>query len=172
MNSLRTNPNNANQTYVDDVTVELRDAVTLELIDAKVTPLYPDGSVQCAFSSALNGVYYISVKGSNSVKTWSATPIAFGTATVDYDFSDASNKAFGDNMIEVSSGVWALISGDINSDGNVDNADFSSWETDANEFAFGVYVTDLNGDGNVDNADFSIWEANANNFVFSISPTP
>lgn len=172
MNSLRTNPNNATQTYVDDVTVELRDAVTLELIDTKVTPLYPDGSAQCAFSSALNGVYYISVKGSNSVKTWSAAPIAFGTATVDYDFSDAVNKAFGDNMIEVSSGVWALISGDINSDGNVDNADFSSWETDANEFAFGVYVTDLNGDGNVDNADFSIWEANANNFVFSISPTP
>lgn len=172
MNSLRTNTNNATQTYVDDVVVELRNATTLELIDTKVTSLYPDGSAQCAFSSSLNDFYYITVKGSNSVKTWSATPIPFGTATVDYDFSDAVNKAFGDNMIEVSSGVWALISGDINSDGNVDNADFSSWETDANEFAFGVYVTDLNGDGNVDNADFSIWEANANNFVFSISPTP
>jgi hypothetical protein len=171
MNSSRINQSNAGQLYVDDVTVELRDAVELTLIASKNAQLFPDGSVHCEFSSAITGSFYITVRGTNSIKTWSATPVTISAETL-YDFSDASNKAFGDNMIEVSSGIWALISGDINNDGNVDNIDYSTWETDANEFASGVFATDLNGDGNVDNIDYSIWEANANNFVSSITPIP
>jgi hypothetical protein len=67
-------------------------------------------------------------------------------------------------------GVWGCYIGDINQDGNVDNSDYSNWEVDANEFAFGNFATDLNGDGNVDNSDFSIWENNSNNFIFVITP--
>ena len=39
---------------------------------------------------------------------------------------------------------------------------------DANNFEFGAFPTDINGDGNVDNADYLIWETNANNFIFSV----
>jgi hypothetical protein len=73
-------------------------------------------------------------------------------------------------MIEVTSGVFALYSGDINQDDNVDGTDYSFWETDSNNFEFGVFSTDLNGDGNVDSADYSIWESNNNIFVSAIFP--
>ena len=75
-------------------------------------------------------------------------------------------------MALLATGIYGFFSGELNGDGNIDNDDYSLWETDANNFEFGVFSTDLNGDGNVDNADYSIWETNANNFVFSLRPTP
>lgn len=159
-------------TDVTDVIVELYDATTLTLVDTVTTVLKTDGTAVANFSSSPSGSFYISVKGNNFIQTWTALPVAVGSTPLTYDFSDAANKAFGDNMIAIDSGVFAFYSGDINSDGSVDNTDYSIWEVDANEFAFGVFVTDLNGDGSVDNTDYSIWEANANNFVFSFTPTP
>ena len=104
------------------------------------------------------------------ISTWSKLPQTVGTTPLNYNFTSDSSKAFGDNMVEVNPGVWAFFSGELNADGNVDLLDYSLWEADANNFAFGVYATDLNGDGNVDLLDYSIWEANANNFVFSYIP--
>ena len=72
--------------------------------------------------------------------------------------------------MQLENGVWALYSGDINLDGNVDNSDYGLWESDANSFANGNYSTDLNGDGNVDNSDYAIWEGNANEFIYAIIP--
>lgn len=158
-------------TDVADVTVELYDSTTLALVDTTTAVLKTDGTAVCTFTTSPSGSFYLSVKGSNFIQTWSATPVTVGSTPLDYDFSDAATKAYGDNMVLVD-GVYAFFSGELNGDGNIDNADFSLWETDANEFAFGNFITDLNGDGNVDNADFSIWEANANNFVFSFTPTP
>lgn len=158
-------------TDVADITVELYDSTTLALVDTTIALLKTDGTAVCTFTTSPSGSYYLSVKGSNFIQTWSAAPVTVGSTPLDYDFSDAATKAYGDNMVLVD-GVYAFFSGELNGDGNVDNADFSLWETDANEFAFGNFITDLNGDGNVDNADFSIWEANANNFVFSFTPTP
>ena len=159
-------------TDVTDVTVELYDTTTLSLVTSTTAVLKTDGTAVCTFSSAPSGSFYLTVKGSNFIQTWTASPVTVGSTPLAYDFSDAATKAYGDNMALIDTGVYGFFSGELNGDGNVDNADFSLWETDANDFAFGAYITDLNGDGNVDNADFSIWEANANNFVFSVTPTP
>lgn len=159
-------------TDVADVTVELYDAGTFALVTSTTAVLQTDGTAVCTFSSAPSGSFYLTVKGGNFIQTWTAAPVTVGSTPLTYDFSDAATKAYGDNMTLIDTGVYGFFSGELNGDGNIDNADFSLWETDANEFAFGAYITDLNGDGNVDNADFSIWEANANNFVFSVTPTP
>ena len=87
-----------------------------------------------------------------------------------YDFSNASNKAFGSNMKEVSTGVWASFSGDINQDENVDLLDLGLLENSINNFEFGYFATDLNGDGNVDLLDNPIIEENINQFIFSVHP--
>ncbi len=172
MRPVRANQGNGESTTdVDLITVELRDNTTPTIIiDSITTILEVDGTAVCNFTSAPNGSYYVVVKHRNSLQTWSATAVTVGPTVATYDFSDASSKAFGNNMIEVETGVWAFFTGDINQDGNIDNSDYSFWETDANEFGFGNYVTDLNGDGNVDNTDYSIWEKNANNFVFVVTP--
>ncbi len=170
------NPVLANQTgsgffaNVEEIQVELHHPTTLALVSSVTGTLYTDGNIQVGFPATTPGQYYIVVKGNNFIETWSATPQTLGAVPLSYDFTSAASQAFGNNMKEVRPGVWAFYSGDINQDGNVDNSDYTLWETDSNNFAFGPFATDLNGDGNVDNSDYTFWETNANGFVFAITP--
>lgn len=160
----------SNATDVDTVTLELIDPTTFLIIATSNAMLQTNGNVSATFNSALSGSYYLAIKHRNGIKTWSSLPIAVSASTPLYDFTNASSKAYGGNMVEIETGVWGFYSGDINQDGNVDNSDYTLWETDSNAFAFGNYSTDLNGDGNVDNSDYTIWETNSNNFIYSIQP--
>ncbi len=170
MRSVKNNQTNSNDlSKVDTVSIELRNLAG-NLVGSTTSNLNTNGNAIALFSNVLPGSYYIGIKSSNSVKTWSATPQTIGTIPLTYDFTTSASKAFGNNLVQLTNGVYGLYSGDINNDGNIDNSDYSNWEIDSNDFAFGFYATDLNGDGNVDNSDFSIWEMNSNNFVFSATP--
>jgi hypothetical protein len=159
-----------NADEVEMMTVELHDATTYALVDTATAMLHADGTLSASFGTAAAGSYYIAVKGRNIIQTWSATPQTVGTTPLSYDFTSSASQAYGDNMKEVEAGVFAMFTGDLNSDDNIDNVDFTTWEVDASEFAFGDYATDMNGDGNVDNVDFLIWETNASNFIFAFYP--
>jgi hypothetical protein len=102
--------------------------------------------------------------------TWSAAPIAIGATPVYYDFSTAASKAYGNNQIQKEPGIWAMYTGDIQQDENIDLLDLSLLEVDINNFENGYFVTDLNGDGNVDLLDAPLLEDNVNNFIYSIHP--
>ena len=164
---------NHTMNVTDSITVELHEDVPTNaypLIESYKNILSQNGIINCIYS---NNVFakscYIVLKHRNSLQTWSETPVLIQTNT-SYDFSTAANKAYGSNQVEVETGIWAIYSGDINQDDIVDNSDFSLWETDANNFSSGYFVSDLDGNGSVDNADFSIWEANANAFVSVVKP--
>ena len=73
-------------------------------------------------------------------------------------------------MKEVSAGVWAMFSGDINQDENVDLLDLSILDSSISNFDFGYVSTDINGDSNVDLLDNPIIEENINQFIFSVHP--
>jgi hypothetical protein len=156
-------------TIVDDILVELRHPTTFALVASTQGVLQTNGTAACTFSTAQSGSFYIVVKHRNAVQTWSANPVVIG-ATSSYNFSASANKAYGDNMKEVESGVWAFYTGDVDQNGNIDIPDYSQWEADYNEFASGVFATDLDGNGNVDISDYTIWENNYNNFVSTVSP--
>lgn len=160
---LSSNPND-----VSDLLVELRNA-SGALIASTTTTLKTNGTATCLFPP-LNGTYFIGVKTTNSVKVWSSSPQLISIVPTQYDFTTSVTKAYGNNLMALDNGKFAVYSGDINNDGNVDNSDYSAWEMDANNFAFGYLATDLNGDGNVDNSDYSIWEMNSNNFVTTLTP--
>lgn len=162
-------------TDVETITVELHDATAPYALAATTTAmLKTDGTVTANFNTAPSGSYYIAVLTRNAIQTWSATPQTVGSTPITYNFSDAITKAYADNMIEIEAGIFAFFSGDItdglSQDGLIDGADYSKWEADNNDFAFGVFATDLNGDGLVDGADYSIWESNNNNFIFANIP--
>ncbi len=161
----------SDNTNVDSITVELRNAVSpYSVLVSSQAMLKTDGAALATFPTSVpNGNYYIVIKHRNSIETWSSNAIAISSNT-NYDFTTASNKSFGNNMIEVDPGVWALYSGDINQDENVDLLDLSILEADISNFQFGYLATDMNGDGNVDLLDIPIVEANINAFVFSIHP--
>jgi hypothetical protein len=157
-------------TDVEDITVELHDAVDYSLVDTAIGTLKTDGALSVTFNTAAAGSYYIAVKGSNLVQTWSAAPQVVGTTPLNYDFSTSASQAYGDNMSEVEPGVFALYQGDLSLDDLVDFGDYTIWEAKYLDFAFGVEPTDLNGDGLVDFVDYTIWEANYLNFIFAAYP--
>ena len=157
-------------TASDSIDVELRDENTPTIIVASVRViLNQDGTAECNFP-ALTGNYYIVVKHRSAIQTWSAMPVSFATSPVNYNFSNADSKAYGNNMILVDTGVWAFYSGDVAVDENMDLLDLGLVETDISNFGFGYLATDLNGDGNVDLLDSAPIETNISNFIFSNHP--
>lgn len=153
----------------DSIDVELRDATSFALVQNIRTVMNQNGTSTCVFPS-VSGNYYIVVKHRSALQTWSANPIAIGSSPATYDFSLAASQAYGSNQVEIASGVWALYSGDIIQDENIDLLDIGECEIDINNFGSGYLTTDLNGDGNVDLLDSTPLEANVANFIFSSHP--
>ena len=153
----------------DDITVELHDEYTYANIASGIASLHTDGTTSISFPS-ISGMYYVVIKHRNTLQTWTATPVLLGSTPLNYDFSNASSKAFGSNMKEVEPGIWALYSGDLSPDENIDLLDITDIETDVQNFEYGYFSTDLNGDGNIDLLDFPVIEENIANFVFSSHP--
>ncbi len=157
-------------TDVEDMTVELHDALDYSLVDTAVGTLQTDGTLSVTFNTAAAGSYYVAVKGSNIVQTWSATPQTLGAVALSYDFSSAASQAYGDNMLEAETGVFAMYQGELVIDDLVDTQDYSVWEVSYLNGDFGVQPTDLNGDGLVDTQDYAMWEVNYLLGVFASYP--
>ena len=79
----------------------------------------------------------------------------FSAGSLAYDFTTASNKAFGNNMILIES-KWCIYGGDVNQDGFVESTDVNIVFTDNVNGAMGYVSTDLNGDNFTDAEDLSI----------------
>jgi hypothetical protein len=162
----------------DDVIIELYSASNVT--SNSPGPYTPDYVINTTASTAgtilsefpvatLGNDFWISLKQRNHINTWSANAITINEYT-NYNFTDAANKAFGSNQIEISTGSWALYSGDVNQDVTIDIFDFLEWDADNQSFNSGYYATDLNGDANVDIFDFLIWDPNNQNFIGTITP--
>ena len=163
-------------TLTDTILVELHNALyPFDLALSKKAVLHTDGSAVCTFNYVngnyyLGNLYYVAIRHRNGLLTWSANPIAFDSTTVVYDFSTSSSKAYGDNMLEVEPGVWAMYSADLNQDQNVDLLDMPILEADIAEYMFGYAATDLNGDGNTDLLDVIYMDYGIANYLFSMYP--
>ena len=123
------------------------------------------------FEEALNGNYYVVIRHSNSIETWSRNGGEIYTkgVTFNYDFTTAADKAYGNNMIQKGS-RYCIFNGDINQDGVIDGADVSVIDNDAAEFITGYSVTDITGDGIVDGSDVLIAGNNSADFVVAVKP--
>jgi hypothetical protein len=156
---------------VDTLTVQLRDQFDPTIVVAtSQAVLQIDGTASFTVpSSVIGNNLYVAIFHRSAVQTWSATPITF-SSTTSYDFTTSASQAFFDNQVEVETGVFAIYSGDINQDENVDIFDAPELDSDIANFFFGYYRTDLNGDGNVDLLDSPTLETNINGFIFSIHP--
>ena len=141
----------------DTVTVELRNAsVPYTLVDQAKIFLNSTGQSSGKFYNAMNGVpYYIVLKHRNAIETWSASPQAFVANTLSYDFTTASNNAYGNNLKLIGS-KWCIYGGDVNQDGFVETTDVSQVFTGNVNGTTGYISTDLNGDGFTEIEDLNI----------------
>ncbi|MEZ4821547.1 MAG: hypothetical protein R2942_03685 [Ignavibacteria bacterium] len=125
------------------------------------------------FSNATNGTnYYLEVKHRNSIRTWSKTTVGFASGTLNYNFTTAANKAYGDNMkqVDTSPVYFAFFSGDANQDGFVNLTDVISVNNGSSNFSSGYVLTDMNGDLLTDLTDVVITNNNSSQFVSIIQP--
>jgi hypothetical protein len=107
------------------------------------------------------------------METWSASPVTI-SSTTSYDFSTGLGQAYGDQindpMKNMSSGVYAMYSGDVNQDGTIDLSDLTLTQNDVSNFAFGYNSSDCSGDGGTDLSDLIIIQNNATLFLFKATP--
>ena len=123
------------------------------------------------FVNAPSGTYYLVLKHRNSIETWSkpgGEAIIKGS-TINYDFTNAQNKAYGNNMVQKGT-KWCVYGGDVNQDGVVDLSDLSLVDTDNLNFQTGYRATDINGDLLIDLSDLQIVDINNLRFVSKVTP--
>jgi hypothetical protein len=142
-------------------------------VDSAKSKLDSSGAGTFFFSNISNGTnYYIVLKHRNSIETWSNSGNSFTSGSLVYDFTTASNKAYGSNQIQIDASPvrFAIYSGDVNQDGAVDLSDLSLIDNDAYNFVSGYKKTDLNGDNFTDLSDYTIADNNSYNFVSVVKP--
>jgi hypothetical protein len=138
------------------------------LIQSKKVEVGTNGTTAVNFS--ILGSYYLVIYHRNGLQTWSANPVNITTSSVLYDFSSSATQAYGSNQKQVEPNVWAIYSGDLSADENIDLLDQGLLESAINSFASGYVASDINGDGNVDLLDVPTPEVNTNAFIYSIHP--
>jgi hypothetical protein len=120
----------------------------------------------CQIPSYLSGTYYLVVNHRHSIQTWSKEPIFLAyTGDVGYDFTDQSNKAFGNNLKKVAPDKYAIYTGDVNQDEIIDKSDIETISVAAGKFIRRYNNMDLNGDGTTDAFDLILCD---NNFSLEI----
>jgi hypothetical protein len=152
----------SNKTDVDYVTVELRTAANPNTVAYTYTGiLQRNDTLICNFDPGATGnSYYLVVKHRNSLETWSANPVTI-TPGGGYDFTTGAGQAYGNNMAALGGGKYAIYSGDVDQDGDIDTDDKNAIQNALPSFIRGSYnVLDINGDGSVDAGDSRIIKNN------------
>lgn len=168
--------NSGTDTQVSDtIKVYLRNSVSpFAKVDTAINVVSSNGTASLLFGNAPTGQYYIVTTHRNSLETWSKSggEILTRAATANYDFSNASSQAFGNNMkpIDASPERFAVFSGDVNQDGFINLTDVVGIYNDAGNFVTGYKVTDVNGDSITDLSDIIIANNNSVGFVTLVRP--
>ena len=148
-------------TVCDTITVSLASNLSPYAVEYSVKgTINTSGDGTFTFPGAAFGKsFYLVINHRNTLETWSAVPFGLPASVNSYNFSTAASQAYGSNMIGYS-GVFAIISGDVNQDGIINASDILDMENSLQLINFGYYPSDLNGDKLVESADFSLIENN------------
>ncbi|MEO8665918.1 MAG: exo-alpha-sialidase [Ignavibacteria bacterium] len=159
----------SNNMISDTARVYLRNAsAPYAIVDSSKSKLDINGTATFNFSNTSNGTpYYIVIKHRNSIETWSSSGNPFISNLLTYNFSTASNKAYGNNMksVDASPVRFGIFSGDVIRDGFVNLTDIIKVLNDGTNFVSGYVVSDVSGDNSVNLTDLLITSNNSSGFV-------
>jgi len=117
-----------------------------------------DGNEGLDFTSVPNGAYYIVVRQCSHLAVMSSIPVQLGNSNP-YDFTTSESKAKGANQLTLVNGIYAMIGGDYDANGIINNLDFNKWNI-SNSLVNSYVSWDGDGNGIVNNQDFNIWTVN------------
>lgn len=103
---------------------------------------------------------YVALKHRNHLAVMSATPLAFTNQVLSCDFTAGSDRYWGGiaGCVELKPGVWGMIAGDADGDGEILQADGDIRASQTN-CATGYWRGDFNLDGAVDGEDETLLAA-------------
>jgi hypothetical protein len=148
----------------DKITVELHNSTNYNIIEHSFNDvdLSISGVAQISIPVSISDNYFITIRHRNSIETTSSNPVSFMYPLINYSFIQAAD-VYGNNLLLMLDGWYAIYGGDVNQDGFIDTGDSSPIDNDQFNFISGYVVTDTNADGTiVDNNQF--------NFVGSSTP--
>jgi uncharacterized protein (TIGR02145 family) len=122
-----------------------------------------DGSSPLQFNVSVTSNLYAVVMTRNHLSIMSGYPLQLSGGVYAYDFTTAADKVYGgvNGHKQIAGGVWAMVSGDGDSNGNVNNADkIDVWKPQSGNS--GYLNGDFNMNGQVDNVDKNeYWKPNS-----------
>ena len=166
----------SDQMIADTLRYYLRSAVfPYTVVDSSKAKVNAAGNALVPFTRAQQHTnYFLVLRHRNSIETWSSTVINFSqfTKQAQYNFTDLSSRAFGDNMKQVNSSPvrFAAFSGDIDQNGFADLNDITMAFNGASAFQSGYNITDVNGDDLTDLSDVILTFNNSSAFVSKVIP--
>ena len=160
---------------VDWVLVELRSApdsasaTSDRILERRAAFLKDDGTItdtggspDLQFDKYISQQLYVVVRHRNHLDVMSAFPLQKVDKTFSYDFTPEKNQAYGsiNGHKQLAPGIWGMIGGDSNADGNINTSDKTFWENQAG--LKGYKSGDFNLNGQVNNIDKNdIWLINS-----------
>ncbi len=154
----------ANNDIVDWVVVQLRDKNNpLTIVAAAAMLLEQDGEIITYEQGRKSNIlsfnvahdnYYLAIFHRNHLPVMTANPVPFSGVPSIFDFTSNGMATYGTGArIQLSTGLWGMITGDASSDNSVDAQDRSETWNSRNQS--GYLLPDVTLDGNVDAADRS-----------------
>jgi len=113
-----------------------------------------DGSSLLNFTATINNGLYVVVWHRNHLGVLSASALTLSGGTYTYDFSSGAGQAYGGSTAQnlLGAGIWGMISGDGNGDGNITLDDINNvWKLQAG--LSGYMAGDYNTDAEIENKD-------------------
>ncbi len=110
------------------------------------------------------GQYYIILRHRNHIDIISSIPVSLNSQHINcipYDFTNDATSAYTSGpppLKALSSGLYAMYAGDVNSDGTIISSDLSEWKSAFEAgYSDGYHKEDLDFDASVLSRDASIW---------------
>ncbi|MBN2175138.1 MAG: S8 family serine peptidase [Bacteroidales bacterium] len=127
-----------------------------------------DGSTPIVLNSDVANNLFVAIWHRNHLGIISANPLSLTEGHYDYNFSTGSGQAYGTTAAQknLASGIWGMICGDGNGDGDINDLDHDSeWSNDAGNAGYGA--NDYNMDGQANNPDKDdFWFINRTKYSF------
>ena len=151
-------------------TIQLRSNVSpYNLVESSNAMGGGNSPVNIMLSNVANGVpYYLVIKSTNSIETWSSGSVTFNAGIAGYNFTTSISQAYGNNQ-KLSGGIPSIYQGDANQDGFVNSVDVILVYNNAIAF-MNSPSTDFNCDGTTDVSDLILATNNSSAFVQKVTP--
>lgn len=162
-----------NNSIVDWIFLELRQGTSglTNVTHTKSALLQKDGDIVATDGispvdfAAPPANYYVAVRHRTHLGFRTLNPISLSSISTNLDFTNGSVPVYGASpLVQLQSNLYAMPSGDANSDGSIDAFDTILWEAQNGLFDDYLNNSDYNMDGSVDAFDSILWELNNGKF--------